>query len=234
MTKFEYACFISYRNSRLTDGLISSFARELAFALEQYLDAHLIDDIQKNDNNYMVFLDKHVIKSGDFLPNLLGQGLCKSMCWIIVYTPNYLRGALWCASELNTMLRLQEERIKRLSVGKQSKPFIIPIMLRGSQEDVPTGLRNYIANQDFRKYLLSHTNIGRHELWAPIIDELASIIAERQRLIRKHEEKRVNLCENCNDCAVVDVTVEDGYKEIESFLQSMLDTSAPKPEMPLS
>jgi len=116
MNQFEYACFISYRNSRHIEGLISNFARELAIALEQYLDAHLIEDIGKTDNDHTVFLDSRIIKYGDFLPATLGQSLSKSLCWIVVFTPNYLSGSLWCASELCTMLVLEKERFQRLNL----------------------------------------------------------------------------------------------------------------------
>ena len=50
MTHFGYACFVSYRNSREEDGLISAFARELANALEKYLDGYLYEDISQSQN----------------------------------------------------------------------------------------------------------------------------------------------------------------------------------------
>jgi TIR domain len=234
MTIFEYACFVSYRNSRKVDGLISSFALELTHALEQYLDAHLVDDISQYDNEHLVFLDRRILDEGDFLPPALGQGLAKSLCWIVVFTPNYLGGALWCASELHTMLELETARFSQLELNHSNKSFVIPLVLRGKDADIPKRLRTLVFSQDFRKFLLSDQNIGSITSWAEKVDELASYIAERQRLIKDNNKKGVDLCADWEQCSLIDVTTPKGIATIKSFIESINSSGSASGELPIS
>jgi hypothetical protein len=200
MTEFQYACFVSYRNSRQIDGIISSFARELSNALEKYLDAYLHYDISRKENKDMVFFDERIIKTGDFLPHVLGQGLCKSACWISILIPNYLGGSLWCASELHGMLHLQGERAKILQINAHEHRFILPILLRGDASDLPSVFRSQIFATALPKFTLAKKNIYESEEFIPFIEDLAETIAKKHKLlVDKCTENKIDLLETHKD-----------------------------------
>ena len=228
MTHFGYACFVSYRNSREEDGLISAFARELANALEKYLDAYLYEDISRIENQHMVFLDEKIIETGDFLPTELGQGLCKSICWIAVFTRNYLGGSLWCASELHGMIALQENRETLLNLKKPEHRFILPILLRGQSSDLPEVFGNHIFTDKFKKFNLASKNIYEHEGFIPHIEDLAALIAEKQKLIlEKCRENTVDLLHVLKDFVLKDINNPIEKAEIAAFIDSIKSPKAP-------
>jgi hypothetical protein len=228
MSKFEYACFVSYRNSRQIDGLISTFARELRNALEKYLDAYLYEDISKIENPDMVFLDENIIETGDFLPKELGQGLSKSICWICIFTRSYLGGSLWCASELHGMVHLQGKREELLQFTKDEHRFILPILLRGDSSDLPNILSNHIFTDKFKKFTLASKNIYENEGFVDHIDAMAALIAQKQKiLIEKCAENKIDLLDIHKDFVLKDVYKPNEKAEIETFVNSLKSPKAP-------
>jgi hypothetical protein len=156
MTPLEYACFISYRNSREVLRPLNDFAaalkNEIADVVEYYLENSDIQDT----NGRIVFLDQEVFHNFEFDAIRLGQGLCKSIVWIVLYTRNYFSGSLWCASELEGMMRLEKERLA--CIGQSANPdfgFISPIRLTGDEAEMPPALRKYKRHLlDFSSFFL--------------------------------------------------------------------------------
>lgn len=222
MTEFEYACFVSYRNSRDINGLISTFARELSNALEKYLDAYLPFDISRKENPAMVFFDENVIQTGNFLPFVLGQGLSKSVCWITILIPNYLGGSLWCASELYGMLYLQRERERLLQINPSEHSFILPIWFKGDISGLPSIFESPIVMKDFAKFTLSKRNIYADDDFIPYIESLATIIAAKQKvLVDKCQANNIDLLDTHKAFALRDVNIVDEKEEIKAFVESI-------------
>ena len=228
MTQFEYACFISYRNSYRNDGVISSFARELSDAISRYFERHQYYDISRAENDHIIFLDENVIKVNGFLPRDLGQGLSKSICWIIIFTPSYLQGSLWCASELHGMLALQENRERLLQFGQNEHRFILPILFGGDTSDLPDILRSHILTDKFKKFTLLTKNIAEHPDFIPYIEEIVLAIAKKQKiLVEKCRENTIDLLHVHKDFVLKDINNPIEKAEIAAFIDSIKSPKAP-------
>ncbi len=231
MTSFEYACFISYRNSRKReDGLLSVFAKQLSDALERTLDTHLYEDIARQDNDYMVFLDDNIIETGDFMAKTMGDALCKSICSIVLFTRNYLGGSFWCASELHGMLKVERHRLDTMQVKPAEMGFILPILFKRDIKDMPKALRQRAFEKDFTKFTLAVKDITEHEEFVEIIEALAEKIAAIQAAIL---EKNTDICGHCMDFSLHDVETDEGRSEIIQFVAD-LRRDQYTPEQPFS
>lgn len=229
MTNFEYALFVSYRNSRLKEnGLLSTFARELTDALERILDPYLYEDIGRSRNNHMVFLDEKIIAGGDWIVKEVSEGLCRSVCWVLVFTRNYLSGSLFCASELKGMTELQKERKKRMG-NSLDQSLIIPVLFRGDLNDMPKSLQGIAVKSDFRRFTLAVKNLAEQPEFVEHIENLAELIAQRQKeQCDKSRAFQVDLCGNHEDFRIEDVYTEAGKQNVAAFI-----TQIKSPEFPI-
>lgn len=126
---FEYGCFVSYAHPE--GGLMKTFIKDLIVALESELDPYLRNQ---------VYFDEERLKGGHELEGALGHGLCASACWVMVYVPQY-KNQEYCLREFRAMQMLQEQRREALG-GKLAKyrSMIVPILVRGSQAELPDNL----------------------------------------------------------------------------------------------
>lgn len=76
---FEYACFLSYRHLEQSQ-LAEQFIDELSSALQGELGAWVEERL---------FIDSERIRAGAFFNPALADALCRSVCMLVVYTPNY-------------------------------------------------------------------------------------------------------------------------------------------------
>lgn len=229
MTNFEYAVFISYRNSRFKEnGLLSYFARQLNEALERIIDAYLYEDIGRENNNFMVFLDEKIIQGGDWIVREVSEGLCKSVCWVLVFTRNYLGGSLFCASELKGMIELQNHR-KRQMNNALGESLIIPVLIRGDWGDMPNALKGIAMKSDFRRFTLAVKNLAEQPEFTEQLEFLADWIAQRQQTqCIKSSELGVDLCGNYATFRIEDVYTETGRQNVENFIKDLK-----KPDFPV-
>ncbi len=224
---FEYATFISYRNSRSRkNGLLDTFARELA-ALERCVDAHLFEDISKNDNQHQVFLDKEIITSGDWICDEIAKGINKSVCWIIVFTRSYLGGSYFCASELCGMLNVYEHRKQRLEAPELTN-LVIPLLFRGEIGDLPSHLQGMAVDNSFMYYNLATGNLAENPEFAQKVEDLAMKIASLQKIqMDLQVQHNINLANGVTTFQIHDVYKEEGKQQIKNFITQLRDGRAP-------
>ena len=198
------------------NGVMSTFARDLASALERQLERYIYEEIGKHRNNYKVFLDEHVIKSGDWIVHEISEGLYRSVCWVVIYTNTYLGGSLFCASEFKGMTEIQ--KLRKEKIGALDNSLVIPILFGGSIEKIPKALRGN-ALADFRSYKLSVKNIAEHPDFENKILEIAEQIGQR------HEEQcvkssaiPVDLCKDYHLFKIEDVNSEVGKQSVADFI----------------
>jgi hypothetical protein len=117
---FKYACFVSYCHGQYE--LMTSFIDQLKSALDAYLDP-LLDE--------GVFIDTGRLLPGYKYNETLAQAICQSVCMVVVYSPKYERHD-YCVREYEAMVKLEGSRRALLGAAGQGRGFIIPVILRGS------------------------------------------------------------------------------------------------------
>ena len=217
--EFKYDCFISYRNGKQTDDLLNSFAEELHDALESEFAAYV-------DGKPEFFYDKLCLEEGMFIVNEIKRALRNSIFMLLIYTPNYLGGSLYCASELYYMLEVEKKRLEKLSEkGVADVSMIIPIILRGEVDDLPEILtRNgRLVNEDFAKFAL-HQVTGRK---LKETEEYGEVIRKfvRNVFYSCHEKVRSALNEHDDDdlhgsIRFLDPNNSDDYEVLKAFVKS--------------
>lgn len=223
----EYACFISYRNSRQGHGRLNEFAEALRIEITKAVDAYLPDSSIQDADGHNVFLDQVIFKDFAFNAEQLGHGLCKSIVWIVLYSRNYLSGSLWCASELDGIVRLEQARLA--STGQSENPdfgFIVPILLASDEAELPPVLRkNKRHLLDFNDFFL-RPNFTQAD---DFIDKLRTLLDNIGRVQQVILDKDADICASCNDFAIEDVTQEGGRERIQEFVKELKAKRPPQP-----
>jgi hypothetical protein len=215
--KFKHACFISYRNGKKVndqpfDDLLNSFARQIYDALESELKAYL-------DHKNLVFLDFKILEPGSILIPIISDHLSQSLCFIIIYTPNYFsKEKLFCASEFMGISELEEYRLTKLVNFNFTKSLKYIIILRG-KEHLPQELKGVI-NSDFTAFTLGMREIKRHSMFNSKIREIAASIYDLNREIEeKCQDKDLSL----RDFEIRDVDNPKDKFEIESYIEKLFN-----------
>lgn len=150
---FEYGCFVSYPHD---DGeLINTFMGDLVTALESELGAYL-------ERGRKVYIDRNGLNGGRAHATELARAMCASACWILVYSPKYRRRP-WCRSEFRAMRLLEQQR--RQALGRDlppTKSMIIPVLLRGDMQDLPSGIPDSRFVVDFSAFMVGQQRIIEH------------------------------------------------------------------------
>ena len=192
---FQRAAFISYRNGGYEagepiDDLLNSFATKLFEQLNSELRTY-------TPYSPPVFLDmKESTYPGKYVLDFFSQGLCRSLCMILVYTPNYFsRFKRFCASECYGML--EREQYFRDKLGKKAE-CIIPVILRGEESEVPEFLRERFYCNLSRFGLRKDPNkfSGKDR------KAIAQIAAHIGNLYRLMESEELDLCEECHSFSI--------------------------------
>ncbi len=162
---FDFGCFISYPDD---DGeLVQRFMGDFTAGLK----AHLLGP----DKGKKYWWDKEQLDGPVRHPDAIASGMCRSACWILIYYPRYRRSD-YCKREYRAMCELEERR--RSVLGKRlarEQTMIIPVLLRGHENDLPRKLPDHVTFEDFRRYTVSGPHILRH----PTLEEKISLISER-------------------------------------------------------
>ena len=208
MSKFQYSGFISYRNGRKNeDDLLNSFAKQFYIALRSELKAQIdIDDL---------FLDIHHLPTGAILNATISKGICTAVCYIVIFTRNYLsKSKLYCAAELMGMLECEKKRLALLGWENPSKGFVFTVVLN-SPDRLPNVLKENRIYYDFSQFTLAEIELKRNPKYVEKFKELATAIAD---LYEEMEDVKAEILVKCNDFAIKDVNEEKQVLEIEDFI----------------
>jgi hypothetical protein len=216
---FEYACFISYRNGKKVDDtpvddLLNTFANQVFDALESELNAYL-------DFDDLVFLDIKKLNPGEFIIPVISKALNKSVCMILIYTPNYFsENKMYCSCECKGMLDIEIKRKSLLSIDP-TIGLIITIVLRGVKQ-LPDYLRKRIWF-DFTPYDMSvKEEIKKHPKFNSSIKEIAEQIYNIHQVLKhKINQMHINIFENHDEFLLLDPNNDDQKREIQAFIETI-------------
>jgi hypothetical protein len=160
-------------------------------------------------------MDEIFLSAGDHLDHQIEKVICKSLCYIVVFTKTYIDEINpYCARELASILRHQNERFNKLREfgpkGLDGYNLIIPIILSGSFEGFPKVLKN--------KGVLSF-DFSRRSLW---LDEGITFDTLLYTLMRKQQFPRVMVA-FCQD-------FQQKVQQIGQNVQRVLQIVEPKAE----
>ncbi len=178
---------------------MAAFASQIVDALSDELSM-LLDDYK----SLPIFKDDRSIEVGDKIHPAIAEALCKSVCVILIYTPNYLSEEKpYCASELEAVLRLEKERIAKLSEASAKTGLLITIILRGDRNELPQLLKDR-DNEDFSAFALHTTEIRRNKKFSPQIQQIAKKIKSHCGLF----DKAQSWCGDCEKFKMLDIKTE--------------------------
>jgi hypothetical protein len=174
----EYSCFISYR--RYDEELAKSFIENLKHALQSELVFYFED--------MHIFIDKEEIPGGVYSNTKIRNALCKSVCMILVYTPNYFSEKhLYCTQEFLLMKKIENKRnqMLRLKNNEVEESNIIPIILRAPQENHMHHLNHTRSTYDFSRYSLVKPNIVKNSKYVGQIQQIATYVDNIHKRLTK-------------------------------------------------
>jgi hypothetical protein len=172
---YEHASFISWAHAK--ENLGRTFIENLYDALSASLELHVTQG---------VYIDERRLRPGYIFDAALAEAMCRSACWVLVFSPRYLKQD-YCKREYAAMRALEIER--RLALGDQlarTHGMIIPVLLRGKDSQIPDDLKKSRHMLDFRRFTLASTEISRNEDYVEQIEAAAEYIAELCELGRPH------------------------------------------------
>lgn len=181
----KYACFISYPhyNGEIMKIFIKQIKKELENALGFFINEEIYQDI---------YHLKHDTSDED-LPKKLGQAICESVSWIIIFSPIY-EERIWCLREFMAMEQIENKRKQLL--GKKydrTRRMIFPIILRGNLDELPVKIKG-IHFYDFNKFSLSQLTIPKDD--KKIIKSIAEDISTHYRYLKDLNDYKIN--DECN------------------------------------
>jgi TIR domain len=212
---FKHACFISYRNGDRDDfnldsrrGDIQDTVNAFAKDLRDELKRELIT--RTNPKKCLIFLDQDkpdCWKEGDPLMQTFSNAVCKSVCMIVVFTPNYLdKDHLTCAAELEGMLRRLDARCEKISIKTENSTNWIATVVLREPERVPEILKKNLYF-DFTGYDNSSTILRDNEKYRKNIQTLAKSIADFWEVLDENYSN-LNFCDDCATFALLDPQTE--------------------------
>ena len=168
---FNYSCFISYVHSGLptvSGAPLREFVEEFESRLRGELEAQVDEP---------VFRDNASLSGGDVLDPALGEALCTSAAWVVVYVPRYMKRE-YCRREFAAMLLLEEERRRALMGRLPLKTgMIMPVLLRGEGVELPLPDAGERIWEDFKAYDAQSNPIGGNSDYSEKICRIAERIA---------------------------------------------------------
>jgi hypothetical protein len=167
---FQYACFVSYRHLE-HNPLAERFIDDLSAALQGELGVWMEEQL---------FVDSERMRGGTFFNPTLADALCRSVCMLVVYTPNYFSlNHVYCAREYRAMEKLEAMRLARLQAPRQFEGLIIPVILRGA-EYLPQTIRDRRQYYSFERFSLRSRKIARDAQFERYVREIAKSIHRRK------------------------------------------------------
>lgn len=179
---FRNSCFLSYCHGE--GELIRPFIDQLRTALDSCLEPYLDEK---------VFLDTDRMRPGYRFNESLGRALCESIAMVMVYVPKYEKHE-YCMREFSAMENIERNRMALLGPQAQGMGLIIPVVLRGRTEDLPSWIRQHRHFCDFSRFSTATRNIRSNAEYARKIDEIAFYVFELHRLF---QATHVDPCRDC-------------------------------------
>jgi hypothetical protein len=180
---FVNSCFISYSSG---DGeLMETFISQVKDAFTSSLGPYL--------RHMPVYLDKTRLAPGTFFNVALARNICESICMIVIYSPSY-RESLYCRAEFETMRRVELERLQAIGKEHREAGMIIPILLRGSRNEMPAEIRSRQI-LDFSKFTTADRRITKNRRYVGRIDEAAEYIWSVHEALVSSGAHRAEGCE---------------------------------------
>lgn len=178
----KYACFISYCHGQYD--LVKGFMDQLKAALKSELEPLLDEE---------VYIDEERLKPGFKYNEALAKAICQSICMIVVYSPKYTRHE-YCVREFEGMEKLEQQRLQLLGAGADDeRGFIIPIVLRGSDE-VPERITRKRHYANFSRFSLASPDIVRNPEYVEEIRKIADVIYEWYKAFNGASADPCTLC----------------------------------------
>jgi hypothetical protein len=212
----KYACFISYRHSRVSE-------RSLLKRVTDYLYKALCSEIEALTSK-QVAIDLERLKGGQFYNEQIASDLCKSACLIVVYSPTYFdHENTYCAREYLAMEDLEVERRKLFKdPDLRNYGVIIPIVFRGF-DYLPEGIKSKRLCFDFKEFDEYETD-----------RELGRRYGKQIRMIADYVVKCCNTFEAvaddiCVGCEEFDLPSEERVRPWLTELKSTRPARAPFP-----
>lgn len=183
---FKYSCFISYSKNR--SDFVQKVIEQLKETLESYIYLHSV--------NKEVYIDQERLGPGCHYNEELSCAICQSICMIVVYTPSYKhRDHLYCQREYTAMEQIENERIKMLGGRFKNKGMIIPIILRGEKEEIPSKITDHIQYCDFSMLTTASPHIKRIRKCVDEIEKIAITVSDYYRIFN---DRNINPCSGCD------------------------------------
>jgi hypothetical protein len=181
---FEYACFISYRHSDKEKTV--KFIEQFVDALENSLDQRLQQG---------VYIDRDRLKAGYKFNIAIAGALRQSVCMVAILSPGYYDSD-YCRREYAAMERIEAKRRADLGIPPAEKGLVIPLLVWGTEEEVPQAIRE---NLHYVSMPFGLTNL-RSEIkydpnLFPIVEKIGDLICEHHRSFADG-----NHCQSAVDC----------------------------------
>src|SRR6187402_1143566 len=190
----RYACFVSYVHGN--GQLLQSFKEAVTNALRDELEA-FFDEL---------WIDKEMLDvPGQDLESTLAQAICQSVCVVVLFVPKY-SSREWCMRELATALRIEKERLAQLKSTNLRQSLVIPIMLRGEEDDLPAELRSKLWG-DFRAFSLRNPDVVKDEQQYKTIQDIAKHIYKVYKQMEDLERAGHKWCPDDEKCTLAAATV---------------------------
>lgn len=196
----KYACFISYPH--YSTKYVETFLDQLKIALETSIEPYL-------NQIRVVYQDKYNLEKNipdEELTKKLGQAICESVCWIIIFGPAY-QERIWCLREFMAMEQIEEKRKQLLgSKYDRLRTMIFPLII-DNKSHIPNKVREISINNFLTYELISQKN-SKSNNTERYLEALA-------RIIYKHffNLRTLNYNKSTNECTQFKLSsVEDTKK----------------------
>jgi len=164
------------------------FMREFRETLEGYIGILVPEGI---------YMDLDRLKPGYNFSKALATAICRSACMIVVYTPLYQEKP-YCIQEFRAMQLLAEQRmpiLRKNDLPSKNLSMIIPIVLRGDFQDLPTKIKE-IQYFDFSQFYFTTGRLLRSAKYRNMFQDIAKTIY-RHCMDSKELERR-GFSQDCN------------------------------------
>lgn len=180
----RYACYISFPTP--ADDFLLEIAQDLKTRLKRELDISITDNLIYMNSDRTYNDQKAAI------------ALCESACMVMLFTQRYFDAKHpFCTREFRAMQILEEVRLQALGVNISKKHcLIVPVIIRGSIDDLPSCIRKHSVYDFKRAYALDVSPRNRDKNFRLSIEELAEHVANHWYLLQNRIQ---NPCGNCPD-----------------------------------
>lgn len=209
---FEFCCFVSYPHGQ--DNVLVPFVDDFVSGLSKEIYAQ---------TRKKIWIDYKFLTGGVRVNEKIGQGICKSACMIVFYTPLYFDAEhTYCAQEFRAMELLEEERL--LHLGDRGHGLIITVILRGAKR-FPKVLGQKRKFYRFDDIELNDPEDKIQVRYAAELKEIAEYIIERNESL---DEVMQHLKRDCDEFCL------PGEEEVREYIRTVLrkDVAAPADPFP--